>query len=250
MRQYPRLEALAASRGWVFPLLTLDVVRTFYDMMGLSPANASYDLQMVLRDATITVRKRVWQIAAGALPPTLAEFWRSVEAAMEPAATERLAWWLQNVLHAEPRDNLGLSHWNHVLRYCRHCPDCWERLGFPTEVSSEALNRFRKAIDITEYRRRYDELQACPLSDWDLHMYASQLYDFDNDLEGPSASPFVTVLATIRDYQAYQFWAWVLRTLRPDQLTHLWEGGKRIVREEELTSVTELPHPTTLGIGL
>src|SRR5262249_40766955 len=161
-----------------------------------------------------------------------------------------LVWWLRRILHLDPRDNLGLSHWDHVLRYCRHSPDRWERLGFPSRISAEALERFRKALDISEYKRQYDVMQDHPLSDWDLHMYASQLYDFDEDLKGPIESPFLTVVATIRDYQGYEFWRWILRTLDSDELTILWDSAKRVVQEEELTSARELPAPVTLGVGL
>jgi hypothetical protein len=250
VKQNSILEPLAASREWVFPFLTLDVVLPFFEMMGLPLADHSYDFQKVLRDATVAVRRSERQPAAGEPQETWAEFFAAVEAGLGPAPTGRLAWWLRNILHARPRDNLGLSDWDHVLRYCRRSADRWKRLGFPESMSGEALRRFRRAIDVTELTRRCEEIQACPLSDWDLHMYASELYDFDDDLEGPSSSPFITVQATVRDYRQYLFWAWILRTLRPDQLAQLWDGGQQIVQYEALTSVSELPHPSTFGIGL
>jgi hypothetical protein len=139
------------------------------------------------------------------------------------------------------------------LRHCRHESTLWHRLNFPEELSEESLSRFRTALNVKEFYRREEELKAQPLSDWDLHMYASQLYVFEaDDIEGGGPDPFGAILDTIRDYQGYCFWAWVLRTLSPSQLDRLREAALRIVREEELKSVKEheFPHPALLGIGL
>jgi hypothetical protein len=251
MPQKTGLETVPEHRIWVFPFLTLDVVRAFYDLMGLRPGDPGA-FQEALREATIAWRKRMERAAlAGGTPPPLADFCRQVEGAIGRSATEHLLWWLQNVFSGSTRDNLGLNRWDRVLSRCRHESELWQRLGFPEELSEEALDRFRAARNVAEFYRREEEVKARPLSDWDLHMYASQLYVFEeDDIEGGGGDPFTHIKSTIRDYHGYGFWAWVLRALSPDQLDRLREGALRIVREEELTSVKELVHPTLLGIGL
>jgi hypothetical protein len=124
----------------------------------------------------------------------------------------------------------------------------WNRLGLP----QGALDRFLRSCNLDEYLRRQKEVDASPLSDWDLHLYALHLYD-DNlygpkDLAHVPDGPRLHVVPTIRAYQGYLFWAWVLNTHRPDQLDRLWDEGRRIVEEEELRSARGLPHPSVLDI--
>lgn len=244
------LETAVSSRTWVLTLLTLDVVLPFYAMMGLKVSDP-IAFQKCLREATLAHRKKIERaITHGETSPMLADFCGYVESALGPSLTSHLVWWLENIFHTHPRDNLGLSHWNHVFRHCRHERERWQKLELPENLSSEILNRFRKAIDKSEYDRVREELGAFPLSDWDLHMYAKFLCDFDNDFEGPGESPFTDVLATIKDFQGYQFWAWMLRILDSDQQTRLRQAAMQVVHDEELTSVKDLPYLSELEIGL
>jgi hypothetical protein len=96
MEQRTRLEIAANSHQWVFPLLTLDVVRTFYDLMGLGP-ELNAGLHEALRDATLAMRNETVKALANGMPaPTLTSFCRHVERAIGPATTEHLVWWLQH----------------------------------------------------------------------------------------------------------------------------------------------------------
>jgi hypothetical protein len=249
----PTISSLAAagvSREWAFPLLTLDGVARFYELMGLPSTDARPNLQEVLREATVDLRRQVQQAIGGAASPTIEGYFRSVANVMKPATAERLAWWLQNVLHVDARDYMGLSRWDNMLRYCRHSPERWERLGLPERASSAVLERFVDAIDMSEYKRRFADLQSAPLSDWDLHMYASQLYDVVDDGPRLTVNPFLTVRLTIRRFKGYQFWSWMLRELNHEQLTDLWKSAQAIAKEEDRKSLLELPHPAMLDTGL
>lgn len=248
--QHSELEPFAQSCGWVFPLLTLDVVKPFFALIGLTPVSSTGDFQRTLRDSIVALRKRVSPMSGDAAMLASSEFFQSIEAAIGPVATKRFAWWLRNILHTDPRCHIGLSNWDYVLRYCRHFDDRWERLGFPVNLSGQAREQFLKAIDVKPYKKIVADIQTHALSDWDLHMYASQLYDFDDDPQGPTINPFVTLLATVRDYQGYRFWAWILRNHRVDQLDRLWTCALQLVRDDELKSATDLPHPSKLDIGL
>jgi hypothetical protein len=251
MRQKVSLEAAAEGHEWVFALLTLDVVRAFYDLMGLDPAFHA-GLQRALRDATVATRKEIVEaLVHGGPKPTLTSFCRHVERVAGDAATDHLAWWLQNVFDYNTQTHKALSAWTYVMRRCQREDDAsWRQLAFPEALSSEASTRFTRAVDATEFSRRRDALEARPLSDWDLHMYASKTYDFDQDTEGTGSSPLTRVSATLRAYQEYQFWAWALRALPADGQTRLRESALGVARALELTSVKDLVHPSALDIGL
>jgi len=250
MQQKVQLETAAIRREWVFSFLTLDVVRAFYDMMGIDPTFHA-GLNLALRDATLATRTEIVQaLLSGGPKPTLATFCRHVESLTGSAATAHLAWWLQHVFDAEQIHN-AMDDWEQVFRHCqREGHEAWRQLPFPKDLSNESLKRFATSADRKEYYRRCDELEAHPLSDWDLHMYASQTYDFDDDLEGSWPNPMTKVFLTLAAYQQFQFWAWVLRVLTPEQQTRLREKALEIARTAELTFVKDLVHPSALDVGL
>lgn len=245
------LEAAAVGRESVFAMLTLDVVRVFYELMGFNP-QAQARLQGALRDATLTVRKEIVDALVNGSPkPTMATFCRPVEASLGTGTTEHLVWWLQNVYHAEPQSQIPLQDWTHLLRHChREGDEGWRRLPFPPHLAAEAFRRFAMSVDVKEYEGRVDQIEARPLSDWDLHMYASQTYDFDGDLEGGWPNPLDRVASTVSVYQRYGFWAWVLRVLAPQQQLKLRDKAFEIAKSDELNSIKELVPPSALDIGL
>jgi len=174
---------------------------------------------------------------------------RAVTELLGAEASQQLSWWERHVFHFGPRDNLNLDKWDNILRYCLHDPELWKRL-FPYSIWEKALDRFWQSLNIDEFQRRLNELDTRPLSDWDLHLYALRLYDDNLHSSSIPDGPRLLVKPTVREYQGYQFWAWVLSTLRREQLDRLWQEGQRIVEEEELQSARGLPHPSILGIGL
>ena len=234
-------------RAKLVELLSMDVVSPFFDLMGLR-AGGSEHLPRVLRRFTVAGRKRM---ADPPLGP--AEVIQAVSDSIGADAARQLVWWEQNVFSNHPRDNLELQFWTTVLLSCRNETDGWRRLGFPDPIRDEALDRLNRALNIAEYSRRQDDVDARPLSDWDLHLYAVHLYDdnlYLDDMYRVPDGPRLWILPTIRNYQEYCFWAWALKALRPDQLDRLWQVAQRIVVDDELTSVQTLPHPSVLEIGL
>src|SRR5262245_16683128 len=240
-------------RRWhqVISLLSMDVVRPFYGLMGLQPG-APEKLQRVLRQEIVSGRKKTVAEHLSADPTAVVQ--RIVNGLAELSGTEaarQLVWWEQNVFHNDPRDNLELDNWDTVLRCCRLERRLWRRL-FPDRLQDKAMDEFRRSLKIDEYDLLQEEVDSKPLSDWDLHLYALNLYD-DNlyDEAGPTGvpdGPRLWVKPTIRDYQGYQFWAWVLQMLGPDELDRLWQEGFEIVKEEDLHSAQQLAHPSVLRI--
>jgi hypothetical protein len=246
------LEAAAKlfGRQDAFAFLTLDVVQAFYDLMGLN-VEAQSRLGGVLRGATLATRKAlVDALVNGKAPPTLASFCEKVETAGGAGLTEHLAWWLGRMFDAETRTHRALRHWTDVLHHCRREGDeSWRRLRFPLPLSEEVAQRLATALDRTEHDRRCAAVEARPLSDWDLHMHASQLYDFDDDLEGTGMNLSNHISETVSACQGYRFWAWLVRALEPEEQTRLREQALEVVRTDELTWIKDLVHPSALDIG-
>lgn len=246
------LEAAAAPNPWVFALLSTDVARAFYDMMGIQPAIHD-KLHAALRSAILATRKEFVQALLEKRPgPALASFCGYVEGRIGEGPTNHLSWWLQRVFLYGPETHDALYQWTWVLRFCRReGEEGWRQLALPKQVSDEALRCFAAAIDVNEFDKRQAAIEAHPLSDWDLHIYASQPYDFDEDHpEGTWPDPFSIFVQTVRYYQGYRFWAWMLRALSPDQQTALRNKAMEFARSAELTSVKSLVHPSALDIGL
>jgi hypothetical protein len=235
--------------GHLVSLLSMDVVRPFFDLMGLKLANP-IEFQEVLRREVIADRKSGVAVPSATLPMSSPAVLDAVRESLGEGVSRHLAWWERSVFHKTPsRDNRGLRKWITVFQTCRHEPRLWSRLGLP----QGALDRFLRSCNLDEYLRRQKEVDATPLSDWDMHLYA--LYLYDDNLYGPSTfampdGPRLYITPTIRAYKGYQFWAWVLSTLRPEQLDRLWQEGQRVVEEKELHSARGLPHPSILNIGL
>ena len=229
----------------IMTLLSLDVVRPFYDLMGLRSLPGD-ELQQVLRREIVTARKRCAASQSDDplfAPQTIIEV---VADSLGAAASRHLVWWERNVFSDSPRDNMNLHHWTRVLQTCSYEPDLWARLRLPAELAQEALERFCQSRKIDEYQRRQKELDERPLSDWDLHIFA--LYLFDETLSPDPSGPSLWLKPTIRDVQRYQYWAWVLGVLSAQNIDRLYEVARQIAVDEELSFAADLPHPSVLDI--
>lgn len=235
----------------IITLLSLDVVRPFYDMMGLRLIEADH-MQQVLRQEIILVRRQ-WAVTQPEdlrfdVPAIIEGISRSVSA----EDMLRLHWWERNVFSGDPRDNMNLLRWKSVLQDCSYEHARWARLGLPAGISEEAFKRFLQSKNTQAYRNSREKLYELPLSDWDLHIYALQLFD-DNlydDMKAGDDGPYLLLRSTIRAKQGYEFWAWLLSVVPAKQIDQLFEIGCQIVVDEELRSAKNLPHPSVLDIQL
>jgi len=234
-------------RRWneLIDLLSLDVVRPFFDLMGLHAGN---DLQGVLRREIISGRKQA-AASPDAELPTPQKVISAVAESLGASTSSHLIWWGCYIFEDAPKDHLNLDKWNSVLYDCRTDPRRWSQLGFPDSIGPD---QFRICLSLYEYQRRQDEVDARPLSDWDLHMYAYCLYDdniYEDSFGRVPDGPRLWVKPTVRAYQEYQFWARALKAMGPEQRDRLWQAAHRIAEEEEiLKDPSLLLHPSTLEI--
>jgi hypothetical protein len=251
MRSQETLEAASEGREWAFPILTLDLVRGFYDLMGLDAAFHDR-IHAGLRAATVRTRQEFVQ---GLVNPhgqvARADFCQLAESELGRDASEHLSWWLQNVFEAQTQDHRDLERWTQVIIHChRDRDELWSQLPLSQPLAAEAFGQFAVARNFREYYRRAEELDSQPLSDWDLHMHASQLYDFSEDQEGTGANPMTHVSLAIHAYQYLRFFAWLLRSLSPEQQTALRDKALEIAIAEDIAWFDKLVHPSAFAVGL
>lgn len=237
-------------RRWeeMIGLLSMDVVRPFFDLMGLRFRNIG-DFQLVLRQEIVAGRKRATaNLNSRQLNPQ--EIIRAVEGPLGVNAGSHLDWWNRHVfLWDSTLDNVNLRKWTTILLYCSKEPKLWAQLGFPDGIGPD---QFRRSRNLDEYQKKQDEVDARALSDWDLHLYALRLYDdnlYENNVNRVPDGPRLYVKPTVRANREYQFWNSVLKTMRLDQRDNLWNEALRIAQIENLLRDPEtLSHPSILEI--
>ncbi len=227
----------------IIDLLSMDVVRPFFDLMGLQ---ADDDLQAVFRQEIIGGRKRAAADPDIGLPaPT--QVINAVSDSLGVHASSHLVWWGCHIFERVPRDHRNLGKWNSILQDCRTDLSRWSKLGLPESIGPD---QFRSFSRVEEYQKRQDEIDARPLSDWDLHMYVYCLFDdniYHDGFRRVQDGPRLWVKPTVRTYQMCRFWAEVLGNMGPEQRDCLWQEARRIAEEEEiLDDPDSLPHPSTL----
>ncbi len=234
-----------ASDRWamIITLLSMDVVIAFDDLMGLVVPNRLAFLA-VLRSLILDMRSGY----AGGGPfysPTAVEAAFASELGEE--RRDHVAWWGNQIFERDRQDHRDLYAWTLTLRHCRHDPSRWESLGLPGDVSRSALSEFLRSINTTEYNQRKKQAQARPLSDWDLHMYALNRFDDDEDIS--SSGPWTYLYPTVMAYEGYRFWAWLLERLNIDQQAAFREGASLVAKNtRSLVSLGPLPPPNSLWV--
>jgi hypothetical protein len=234
-------------------LLSMDVVCPVCELMGLG--REEFDrLQPRLRQQLVAERQRSGPPPdASLLVMHQIPFVNNVAKALRKDATPYLAWWERSLFMCDTRDHQGLRNWIHVLHRARNEPSLWQRL-FPAPLRHEALERFQRSTDMTECYRWEREIDASPLSEWDLHLYALYLHDdilySDEEHDEITDGAKINVELTIGIYQGFHFWKWVLKSCQPDQLDRLWQEARNIVDQAKMRWIREPPHPSTLDIGL
>ena len=159
-----------------------------------------------------------------------------------------LVWWGQRVFAWDPQEHRDLMLWEDVLRFCADSAAHWQRLGLPTNIAETARREFSRANDREPYDERQREVFDKRLSDWDLHMYAINLFD-DDDVALPTG-PHTYLYPTFKNHQGYRFWSWLLKQLTPREQESLRQHASAVAGVEEgLAHVGQLPRPDRLEIG-
>jgi hypothetical protein len=237
----PRLEP---QWSFVFMLLSMDVVAAFYDLIGAGFAEPACVVD-VLRRQIVRARYPHAEDPSG---PRFGA--RDMIAAIAQRCGEhdarRLVWWTAHLFDAPRRRELYA--WECVLREVRNSPAGWPALGLPAPDADAARQWFAQSLATGEYQARSSRVYAAPLSDWDLHLYAVNL--FDDEDPALANGPDRYVHRAMRDYAAHRFWGHMNRAFSPDALARFRDGAERFVAARPALRFTSpLADPRGLDIG-
>jgi hypothetical protein len=236
-----------AQARWsiIFVLLSMDVVVPFYDLMGFMPHNAEA-FRDLLRVLILELRRSIESNSAPAAKFTPEWFIERIGAEFGTTTSNHVAWWGRFVFDFSLDDHRSLDAWTNVFRYAGNDPTLWK--GVPPDLRSDTLLEFKRSLDVRTYKERLQEIDGRPLSDWDLHVYAIQGFD-DQDPAAPNG-PRTYILPTVKTYQAYRFWAWLLKGYRREDLEILFANALAVSKEpKNAPLMSEICKPDLLDIG-
>jgi hypothetical protein len=178
-----------------------------------------------------------------------AEFLEFVKAKLGETPARILWWWMHNIYSEGPREHLELRHWTLVLRRARRDVAAWNFLWIRQDLAAEALDRFKLSISMDEFRKTLDQVRSLPLSDWDLHLYAINLWN--DDLDDTPNGPLSYIRPMAKDYSAYSFWNWLIPELSDGELQHLHQAAERLMAATPgLEFIKRLTQPSALTLAL
>ena len=230
-------------------LLSMDVVVPFYELMGIYLAD-SRALVTLLRKLIIDIRRETSDAPLNGPYYSARRIIDNIKFTLGIEAQNRLLWWEKNIFDDYPKNHVDLRNWRSVLRECQLDKNLWNNLKIPKRVRRKALLELLKSFDQEHYERTFEKTYSKPLSDWDLHMYAVNLYN-DDDEEGIPNGPDTWVHPTCRVYQDFCFWSWMIEQLQPEELGILQQNANKIVEiNDSIYASKKLIHPIEFEIGL
>ena len=232
----------------IFVLLSMDVVVPFYELMGLRGFSENA-LRDSLRAELLKTRRKFASGMQGSVSYSPEETFAALRTVLGVTQSNHLRWWGQRVFAWDIQEHRHLRLWEALLRYLAEQPEKWLQLHIPERLSTAARQRFLLAIDRAPYDEINDALYGRPLSDWDLHMYAVNLFD-DEDPAGPTG-PSSYVYPTFKHYQGYTYWAWLGQHLTAAERDNLRCQATNLASQiESLKYLGELPPQQRMEIGL
>ena len=229
----------------VFNLLSMDVVVPFYDLMGFRPTEPEA-FKDVVRGLVLEARRELAVDVSKGATVTAEWFLCRIGAALGAPVRRHVLWWGHHIFAYALKDHRELEAWTNLLRYCGTDPALWN--GLRLEVRDEILSKFRESLKTPAYDLRAQTVYDRPLSDWDLHLYAT--FAFDDEDPGIPNGPKTYVKPTVKAYHGYRFWAWILRHFRSEMDT-LYQNALPIARlPDNQPLMDDLPPPHHLDVGL
>jgi len=230
----------------VFILLSMDLVLAFADLLAL-PIASPTGLRDVLRAEITRVRRRAGESPPADLVFSSDEVLDAIARTLGSSQRDALVWWAHRIFEVSPRDHLDLAGWSDVLRTCKDDPARWAQLALPNAVRDAARDSLDEALYPTAYYQRLSELRARPLSDWDLHMYAVQHFDDEDDILPTGPTRYLA--PTVKAARGYAWWSWLLARLDGPAQHALWRSASEIVQQApELRYIGTLPLPAQMEV--
>jgi len=222
--------------GAAAALLSLDKVVPFYQPMGVPTLEPKRFVQ-VLRGCIIDNR-REFERNPNRVPEIDKRIQGSLARTFDVPTAQAYDRWQKYFFVYSAQDFEAFSDWYMVLALSRNSGSRWNALGLPETLSEEARMRFEQVVDRTELHQIADQLEACPLSAWDLEIYT--LHGFDDD----DNDPYNWVLETIKKRRFVVYLIWLVKRLNNEErMVFSAQAEQAKHRIETIANSPALPDP-------
>jgi hypothetical protein len=228
------LSILSATQwGFIFTLLSMDVISPLYEAMGLQLQQKQQFIQLLRR--LVLENRRIYEANPTVVPPLAERVLEEMAVFLDRTETEHFYNWAVNVFIWVPADQPHWTAWETLFLRYAYNDGARDQLGLPLERRDVILAEYRRAVNIEDVEELVRQLKNQPLSDWDLEMYAIHNFNNNDDL----SDPFANVLRTVELNRFQLFWEQLHRKLSTGEMMRLWEHGQRMAEEMGLW----LPEP-------
>jgi len=239
MTQTPVPTRQQQRSGAAATLLSLDVVIPFYSPMGV-PAPEPARFVQVLRECIVDNRKE-FHHSPDRIPDLDSRIDDKLRHSFGGETAHAYDWWVQYIFVSSAEDFEAFSDWYMVLALSARNESRWDVLALPKILSREARVRIDSVLDRNDLHQIADQVEAHPLSPWDLEMYT--LHGFDED----ENDPYNWVLETVKKRRFIQYMSWLVKRLSQEEVAGLWESAEALRKQIETTAHSpSLPNPLTI----
>ena len=214
------------------PVLSLDVMRFFFEDMGLRPPEPA-QFQRILRESIVEGNPSK---ASGRKAPDATEWLSTLRARLQTAFgtsfLEHLSEWMFSVLF--PAEDLPYNAWRLILSPASRSPERWSGLGFSPDHAERLRQQYLESTNIDAVQRSIAETRAQVLSEWDLAIFAlHNLYDEEDD-------PFSEIVNAVRRHRLFRFWNELELSTSWEERSHILQNAQDYAKSKSM-SVTLTP---------
>jgi len=225
--------------GTAIALLSLDVIKPFYSHMGIKVENAD-EFRDILRQVILENRKE-FEADPSRIPNLQMRMLSALSSHYSEGAAHFFKHWVYQEFVYTGKDLKPLNQWNMLLSLARLNKQRWQSLELPANLTDEAHAKLEQVWDRTELHTRADQIEAQPLSLWDMEMYS--LHGFD---EADNA-PYNWVLEAVGKRIFNKYLRWLVENLTDDQRQQLVHRANCLRLQIETTrNDPELTDPLAL----
>jgi hypothetical protein len=224
----------------MFLLLSLDVTRKLYPLIGL-PIEDAAGLTQAIRDALGE------EVMADSPQPRVEQVFATIRQRLGSAAADAVRQWAGVAFYHAYRAKHVYGYWIALLAQARWQTELRDALSLPANRRETVMAHFLSAQDEESFDTAYEQAAAAPLSDWDLRMRLNDAFhDSDSDTSGSEI--LLRSLASVERNR--RFWQWVVRTLTPGELDAMHASARALAKgTPQFAFIEELRHPAAIAFA-
>jgi hypothetical protein len=225
-----------AEENWFWrratPVLSLDVIQPFFDLMGLQVADIA-EFQILLRQRLVALRPAK---LSGVTPPDpdgwVADLDARLQAIFGAAFVENFRKWLHSVLL--PPGDMPYNAWRLLFSDAARTADKWQSLGFERQHAETLRQRYLALSDFRSIQALMKSVKSQKLSEWDTAIYA--LYNFYEDLNDPVDD----VVAAAKRQRLFTFWREIEQLTTAEERNELLLKAQVVAKQKGMTLMLRL----------